>query len=70
MYGVALLAGIGFTMSLFVSALAFGDPALVSSARLAILIGSALSAAAGLCVMRTFAGRTGQAYRRLSDSGV
>lgn len=46
--GAAWLAGIGFTMSLFISQLAFGDPALVEEAKLGILLGSALSALIGL----------------------
>lgn len=52
LYGVALLAGIGFTMSTFVATLAFDDLELISSAKLSILIGSFLSAIAGLTVIR------------------
>lgn len=51
LYGAALLAGIGFTMSLFVASLAFADPQVIASAKLAILLGSALSAAMGLSVL-------------------
>jgi NhaA family Na+:H+ antiporter len=46
--GAAWLAGIGFTMSLFIAQLAFGDPRLVEEAKLGILLASALSAAIGL----------------------
>ncbi len=46
--GAAWLAGIGFTMSLFISQLAFGNPENVEQAKLGILLGSAMSAAIGL----------------------
>lgn len=55
-YGTAVLAGIGFTMSLFIASLAFLEGYETSSAKLAILIGSALSATAGLGVL-TFVNR-------------
>jgi len=51
LYGAALLAGIGFTMSLFVASLAFPNPTLVATAKLAILVGSALSALTGLLIV-------------------
>lgn len=52
-YGVALLCGIGFTMSLFVSGLAFTEaPAAVESATLGILLGSILSAVLGCLILR------------------
>ena len=53
-YGVAVLCGIGFTMSLFVSGLAFvGESVLYSTtSRLGILLGSALSAVIGYGLLR------------------
>ena len=46
--GAAWLAGIGFTMSLFIAQLAFPDPRLVEEAKLGILLGSAISAGVGV----------------------
>jgi NhaA family Na+:H+ antiporter len=51
-YGVSLLCGIGFTMALFVANLAFIDPAHLNEAKLAILLGSTISAIAGSIVLR------------------
>jgi NhaA family Na+:H+ antiporter len=52
-YGASLLCGIGFTMSLFIGALAFPKSAeLVDQAKVGILAGSLLSAMAGYLILR------------------
>ena len=58
-WGMALLCGIGFTMSLFISALAFPyQPLLVDEAKLGILLGSLASGLMGYTVLRAAARRT------------
>ncbi len=52
LYGVACLAGIGFTMSLFIGGLSFADPALADEVRLGVLTGSLFSALVGYLVLR------------------
>jgi NhaA family Na+:H+ antiporter len=64
--GGALLAGIGFTMALFIANLAF-DQSLIDSAKLGILLGSIVSAAAGLALLRWLPVR--QLHRRAYPRG-
>jgi NhaA family Na+:H+ antiporter len=50
--GYGFLAGIGFTMSLFIAMLAFGDPVLVNAAKRGIIAGSLLAGMAGALTLR------------------
>ncbi len=54
LYGVSIICGIGFTMSLFIGALAFEDTSvkMVIDERLGILIGSLLSGVAGYLILK------------------
>jgi NhaA family Na+:H+ antiporter len=51
-YGVSWLAGIGFTMSLFITGLAFHEPELVISAKFAILLASLTAGIVGWFILR------------------
>lgn len=59
LWGMALLCGIGFTMSLFIAQLGFpASPLLVEEAKLGVLLGSLASALAGFLVLRSSAKTT------------
>jgi len=52
-YGVAMVAGIGFTVALFIANLAFAtEPELLNEARLGVLVGSLVSGVSGMLVLR------------------
>jgi NhaA family Na+:H+ antiporter len=54
--GVAAVAGIGFTVALFITGLAFTDPALADQAKLGIFAGSLLAGMLGYGLLRAAAG--------------
>ncbi|HSG78714.1 MAG TPA: Na+/H+ antiporter NhaA, partial [Acidimicrobiia bacterium] len=51
--GLAFIAGIGFTVSLFVASLAFTDPAITDLAKTGIFLGSTIAGVAGYAMLRT-----------------
>ncbi|HQK94753.1 MAG TPA: Na+/H+ antiporter NhaA [Armatimonadota bacterium] len=51
--GLGFLAGVGFTMSLFIAQLAFGESALLAPSKIGILVGSVLAGVIGVTVLRT-----------------
>jgi NhaA family Na+:H+ antiporter len=51
LWGTSILTGIGFTMSLFIGTLAFGESDVEAVMRLGVLVGSALSGIAGAAVL-------------------
>ncbi|HEX2165483.1 MAG TPA: Na+/H+ antiporter NhaA [Thermoanaerobaculia bacterium] len=59
LWGVSLLCGIGFTMSLFIAGLAFPDPALLDAAKVGILAASLVSGVLGAAALLGRRGRGG-----------
>ena len=51
MYGMAFLAGIGFTMSMFISDLAFIDVENIQIAKVGIMVASLLAAVIGMLIL-------------------
>ena len=49
--GVSALAGVGFTMAIFIGELAFTDESIVNEAKLGILIGSAVAGGLGYLIL-------------------
>ncbi len=49
--GVGSLAGIGFTVSLFITDLAYGDPDTIAASKIGVLVGSAVAAAVGITIL-------------------
>lgn len=52
-FGASVLGGIGFTMSIFVSSLAFVDETILSSAKISIITASILSAIVGIVIFKS-----------------
>ena len=62
LYGVAILSGIGFTMSLFIASLSFGGQG-SGLERLGILIGSGISGVLGYIVLRLCLGKAAETHQ-------
>lgn len=65
--GAGCLAGIGFTMSIFVSGLAFVDPNYITYSKVGIIIGSIISGVAGISILRTTEVKQNQVNLTYSD---
>ena len=52
LYGAGILAGIGFTMSLFIAGLAFSDPALLDLSKIGVLTASLISGIVGYVLLK------------------
>jgi len=52
LYGVAILTGIGFTMSLFIGSLAFDDESIMAQVRLGVLMASLVSGLAATIALK------------------
>lgn len=59
--GIGALAGVGFTVAIFIAGLAYTDEAMIEQAKLGILVASALAAVIGALALRRPAPRTGDA---------
>jgi NhaA family Na+:H+ antiporter len=55
MFGLAITAGVGFTVALFVTSISFDDPAITDQAKVGILVGSTLAGILGYSVLRAVA---------------
>jgi len=58
--GVAMLAGVGFTMSLFISGLAFEKPGMVTEAKYGILLASLVSGILGIAFLKSISKASNQ----------
>jgi NhaA family Na+:H+ antiporter len=67
LYGVAVLCGIGFTMSLFIGGLAFPDPIYMDEVKVGVLGGSLMSAAMGAAILLIANSRN---PARVSEPGI
>jgi NhaA family Na+:H+ antiporter len=67
-FAVGLLAGIGFTMSIFITLLAFDDEAIIGKSKLVVLITSVAAGGAGYLLLRFSAGAPNMLRNAKSNS--
>jgi NhaA family Na+:H+ antiporter len=53
-YGAAMLAGIGFTMSIFISDLAFDDPEIIEKAKVGVMVATIISSVIGVIMLKLY----------------
>ncbi len=68
--GIGCLAGIGFTMSIFVTNLAFADASVINQAKIAILAASIVSSLLGIILLRHFYKRQWEYLKKLEELGA
>lgn len=61
--GAGFLAGIGFTMSIFITLLAFSDPSTVQNSKIAILLGSLIAGSIGFVILKLRSDKHAQQHR-------
>ncbi|MGE0091330.1 MAG: Na+/H+ antiporter NhaA [Bacteroidales bacterium] len=68
-FSVGIIAGIGFTMSIFIDSLAFSNEAIIDEGKMAIIITSVVAAVAGLISLRLSLGKPAKKikYKKLSE---
>lgn len=52
LFGISVLGGLGFTMSLFINSLAYSEPALIDAAKMGILAGSLIAGSIGYIILK------------------
>lgn len=67
-YGVSILSGIGFTMSLFIANLAFGEGAVLDNAKIGILFASFIAGIAGWVLLSSAATNAEDVTEEVTDS--
>jgi NhaA family Na+:H+ antiporter len=55
--GAGILAGIGFTMSIFITLLAFEDPEMIDTSKLAVMVASVFAGFTGFFVLKSYFGK-------------